>query len=373
MFIKGCTHISKCIQINTLLVLLIALNACSEDTQNFDATNHQAIVNASLALVPMPPWSKGDERGMANTLGASTSMRCAFHLNQKNAQVYELSHLRSNDMPSSLWAPAIKYEYSTTAGVPNSNVAWHPGTKVTGKSGVQGTQMDSFAHWGYLDEVWDGKGEFPVQDAKYYGGYTQAEVKPEAGAPLQRLGIDKAHPIITSAVLLDAKTYLGKGQAMKAGQHIHGKDIEDMLAAQGLAWRGLLAGDVLYIYTGWSDHWEEEFYYRGGPGLSIDAAKYLETKKVVLVAVDNPFTDAVNIDQFIGKAEPPPGTPAGVGGAPVHAYNLSHSGIHQIQNIALAQMAKDEVWTSCTVILPIKVMGASGAPVSPVAIGVPNT
>ena len=47
-----------------------------------------------------------------------------------------------------------------------------------------------------------------LQDAKYYGGYTQAEVKPEAGAPLQRLGIDKAPPIITSAVLLDAKTHL---------------------------------------------------------------------------------------------------------------------------------------------------------------------
>jgi kynurenine formamidase len=145
-----------------------------------------------------------------------------------------------------------------------------------------------------------------------------------------------------------------------------------MLEAQGLAWRGLLPGDVLYIYTGWSDYWSEDFYYHGGPGLSFDAAKYLEEKMVVLVALDNPFTDAVNIGQFAGKAEPPPGTPENVGGAPVHHQNLAFSGIHQIQNMALAQMVADKVWTSCTLILPIKVVGAAGAPVSPVAIGEPN-
>jgi kynurenine formamidase len=354
------------------LAFVVSLSACSQEPQSIDMTDQKTIVKMSLALVPMPPWPKGDERGMANTLGAGTSMRCAYHLNQRDAQVYELSHLRSNDMPSSPWAPPIQYEYSTTSGVPNTNVAWHPGTKVTGKSGVQGTQMDSFAHWGYLDEIWNGTGEFPVDNAKYYGGYTQAEVKPVQGLPLHRLGIDKAPPIITSAVLLDAKKHLGKEEPMKAGQQIHGKDIEDMLTAQGLAWRGLLPGDVLYIYTGWSDNWEEDFYYQGGPGLSLDAAKYLETKRIVLVAVDNPFTDAINIGQFAGKAEPPPGTPSGVGGAPVHGYNLTQSGIHQIQNIALAKMATDKVWTSCTVILPIKVVGASGAPVSPVAVGVPN-
>ena len=330
------------------------------------------MVEASQKLVPLPPWPDADERGMANTLGAGTSMRCAYHLNQADTQVYELSHLRSNDMPSSPWAPPMKYEYPSTSGVPNSNVAWHYGTKVTGISGVQGTQMDAFAHWAYIDDIWDGTGEFPAHKAKYYGGFTQEEVKPSPALPLQRLGIDKAPPIITSAVLLDAKSYLGKGKAMQAGQQIHGADIESMVEAQGLAWRGILPGDVLYIYTGWSDHWDEDFYYRGGPGLSLDAAKYLQKKNVVLVALDNPFTDAINIDQFAGKSEPPPGTPAGVGGAPVHAYNLSQSGIHQIQNIALAALAADKVWTSCTIILPIKVLGASGAPVSPVAIGKPS-
>ena len=372
MFAINTARVSRSRRFTTFFVAAICLNGCGYETRTIDNTNQATMVKMSRTLVPLPPWPDSDELGMANTLGAGTSMRCAYHLNQPDAQVYELSHLRSNVMPSSPWAAPIQYEYSPTAGVPNSIIAHHPGTKVIGVSGAQGTQMDAFAHFGYLDEVWDGEGEYPTDKVKYYGGYTEAQVKLTPDSPLRKLGIDKAPPIITSAILLDAKTYLGKGEPMKAGQQIHGIDIDSMLEEQGLDWRGLLPGDVLYIYTGWSDYWHEDFYYHGGPGLSIDAAKYLEKKMVVLVALDNPFTDPVELGQFSGKSNPPPGTPSEVAGAPAHYYNLTQSGIHQIQNVALAQMASDKVWTSCTIILPIKVVGAAGAPVSPVAIGVPN-
>src|SRR5262245_54470325 len=85
--------------------------------------------------------------------------------------------------------------------------------------------------------------------------------------------------------------------------------------AQGLARRGLVAGDVLYIYTGWGDNWQdpdtEKFYYTKGPGLSYDAAKYIEGKAVVLVALDNPFTDPVADGFLAGKAPPAVGAPPG--------------------------------------------------------------
>ena len=53
----------------------------------------------------------------------------------------------------------------------------------------------------------------------------------------------------------------------------------------------------------------------------------------------------------------------------MHHYNLTQSGIHQIQNMKLDELAKDKVWTSCTIILPLRSKGASGSPVRPVAIG----
>ena len=53
-----------------------------------------------------------------------------------------------------------------------------------------------------------------------------------------------------------------------------------------------------------------------------------------------------------------------------HHYNLTHSGIHQIQNMKLDELARDKVWTSCTIILPLRSQGNSGSPVRPIAIGV---
>ena len=333
------------------------------------------VVERSKSLTPSPPWAAGDERGMANTLGAGTWQRCAFHLGQAGAKPYEISHVRSNTMPQSPFGVPLKYKFRSTASIPGTKHAFN-GEQVTGgEPGAQGTQMDALGHFAYFNQPWDGKPPIPVGKANYYGGYKQAEVKPSADSPLLKLGIDKVPPIITTAVLLDAKAHLGGGTAMAPGQLVSAKNIKDMIKAQGLGWRGLLPGDVLYIYTGWSDNWADpdvkKAYYFMGPGLSYDGAKYIEEKRVVLVALDNPFTDPVNKGQLMGKAPPAAGTPAGMPFV-IHHQNLTQSGIHQIQNANLAALAADKVWTSCTIILPLRSKGGSGSPVRPVAIGVPN-
>jgi kynurenine formamidase len=72
-----------------------------------------------------------------------------------------------------------------------------------------------------------------------------------------------------------------------------------------------------------------------------------------------------------GKAKPAEGTPAGLPFA-IHHHNLVQAGIHNIQNANLGAMARDRVWLSCTIILPLRSQGGSGSPVRPVAIGVPG-
>ena len=329
----------------------------------------------STSPQPASPWPAGDEIGMANTLGPETWKRCAPHLAKSKAKVYELSFIRSNTMPQSPFAIPHKENAKPTVGIPGTYHAFNTDETVSDDPGQQGTQMDAIGHFAVLPEKWDGKSEFPSKGAKYYGGFTQADVKPTPDSPLKKLGIDKAPPIVTTAVLLDAKTYLGKGKPMEPGAVVGAKDIEGMLKAQGLGKRGLQAGDVLYIYTGWGDHWKdpdtEKFYYTKGPGLGYDAAKLIAEKKVVLVALDNPFTDPVADGFLQGKAAPPEVTPDGLPFA-IHHYNLAHSGIHQIQNATLGALAKDKVWLSCTMILPLRAQGASGSPVRPVSIGAPS-
>ncbi len=343
--------------------------------QTAGAQSNPDVVAKSKALVPMPPWPASDQRGMANTLGPGTWMRCAQHLTNAKSKTYEISHLRSNSMPLSPFGVPLKYQYRPTVGIPGTKHAFNGEQVTSGEPGAQGTQMDALGHFAYFDDAWNGEGDFPSAKAHYYGGHEQSDVKPSADSPLLKLGIENVPPIVTSAVLLDAKSHLGGGQAMKPGQLVTTKDITAMLAAQGLAWRGLLPGDVLYIYTGWSDNWKDpdngKMYYTKGPGLSYDAAQYLREKAVVLVALDNPFTDPVNDGQLMGKAGPAEGVPAGLPFA-IHHENLAVSGIHQIQNANLAALAKDKVWTSCTMILPLRSRGGSGSPVRPVAIGAPG-
>jgi kynurenine formamidase len=318
------------------------------------------------------PWPAGDEIGMANTLGPETWKRCAPHLAKSKAKAYELSFIRSNTMPQSPFAIPHKENAKPTVGIPGTYHAFNTDETVSDDPGQQGTQMDAIGHFAVLPEKWDGKSEFPSKGAKYYGGFTQADVKPTLDSPLKKLGIDKAPPIVTTAVLLEAKSYLGKGKPMEAGAVVTAKDIDGMLKAQGLGKRGLQAGDVLYVYTGWGDYWKdpdtEKFYYTKGPGLGFDAAKMIAEKKIVLVALDNPFTDPVPEGMLQGKAAPPAGVPDGLPFV-IHHNNLAVAGIHQIQNANLGELAKDKVWLSCTMILPLRTQGGSGSPVRPVAIG----
>ena len=54
---------------------------------------------------------------------------------------------------------------------------------------------------------------------------------------------------------------------------------------------------MVWIYTGWSENWKEGDegapYYAAAPGLAVDAAKLLATKRIVAIGLDAPFIDAV--------------------------------------------------------------------------------
>ena len=192
-----------------------------------------------------------------------------------------------------------------------------------------------------------------MDSAQYYGGLTQKEVKPSADSPLLMLGMDKVPPLITTAVLLDAKAHVGRGKPMGPGELVTSKHIEEMLRAQGLSRRGIRAGDIVYVHTGWGDYWKdpdtEKFYYTKAPGLSYDAARYLGERKVVAIGLDTPFIDPVPEGMPQGKSGPAAGTPPGLPFA-VHHHMLS-----------------------CTLVLPLREKGAAGSAIRPVAIGAKAT
>jgi kynurenine formamidase len=329
-----------------------------------------------------------DDRGNTATQGPETWTRAAQYMIPKpklvNGQLkliepirIEVGHLMDPAAPQSPFARPWSLTPNPTvffgpAGVTldsSQAIFGHAGNGevVCGELSGQGTQMDALGHFGSIGQ--------PGDTPTYFGGLVQTEVVGPTG--LRRLGIDKAEPIITSVVMLDAAAYLNGGKGLAPGYAITKADIEKILSSEGLSDRGIRKGDVVFIHSGYGAAWtaSPSTYYTQGPGLSHEAAVFLASKQIVLVGLDNPFTDAA-VNQ--PGAGPFPPTPSWEGGSNawlpfgVHHHNLTQAGVHQIQNLNLTEMAQKKVHLGAVFILPIRFKGGSGSPVRPVVIGHPN-
>jgi kynurenine formamidase len=329
-----------------------------------------------------------DDRGSTATQGAETWSRAALYMIPKpklvNGQLtlvpplkFELSHVMDPAAPQSPFAqpwslkpnPTVFFGANGVTFDSSQAIFGHAGNGeiVCGDLGGQGTQMDALGHFGFINR--------PGDSPTYFGGLTQSDVVGPTG--LKRLGIDKAEPIITSVVILDAAKFLNQGKALAPGYAITPADIEKILSAEGLSNRGIREGDAVFIHTGYGTVWvnSPSTYYTQGPGLSHQAAVHLSSKRIVLVGLDNPFTDAA-INQ--PGAGPFPPMPSWVGGSNgflpfgVHHHNLTEAGVHQIQNLNLTEIVQKKVYLGAVFILPVRFKGGSGSPVRPVVIGHPN-
>ena len=355
-----------------IILAPILLLSCDRDPIP-DPSEIEARAGASVPTPGPDGWGPGDELGNGNTQSYATRLRCAARLLDPQAAVYELGRVHSQTMPQALFGgPPVAIEYAPTGGLPFlAHVANEE--QYVGSISQQGTQMDALGHFGVMPSIWDPTTDPlpPTETATYYNGFTQAQVKPAANGPLAALGIDRAPPIVTTAVILDVAELLGR--PMEAGELVTAQMLTDAINAQ-IPFRRIRPGDAVYIRTGWGEHWADPEiapgYYLGGPGLSFDAAQMLAASLPVLVGLDNPFTDPFELCQIdpVSPCPPPEGSPPGLPFAIHHTFLVEH-GIYQIQNLDLTAIADDDVDVACTIVLPLRIRGGSGSLVRPVAIG----
>ena len=327
-----------------------------------------------------------DDRGNTASQGPETWTRAAQYMLPQPRIVagqltlvppvrIEVSHLMDPAAPQSPFAQPWSLKPNPTVFFGPNGVTFDSSQAVFGHAGNgelisgeisgQGTQMDALGHFGVIRRA----GDKPT----YFGGLTQDEVVGPQG--LKRLGIEKAEPVITSVILLDAARFLNQGKPLPARYAITEVEIERILAAEGLQHRGIRKGDAIFVHTGYGPVWvnSPSSYYSQGPGLSHDAAEYLTSKGIVLVGLDNPFTDAA---LSTPQGPFPPAASWENGSNPwlpfgVHHHNLTQAGVHQLQNLDLTEMARRRVYIGAVFVLPIRFKGAAGSPVRPVVIGHP--
>jgi kynurenine formamidase len=91
------------------------------------------------------------------------------------------------------------------------------------------------------------------------------------------------------------------------------------------------------------------------PGLGVAAATWLATKSPILIGSDN-WSVEVNPNPDLAI------------GSPVHQILLAVNGIHMPESLKLDELAAKQVYECAFVLQPLKLKGATGSTVAPIAI-----
>jgi kynurenine formamidase len=162
--------------------------------------------------------------------------------------------------------------------------------------------------------------------------------------------IDTVAPIVRRGVLLDVAGHAGV-DALPEDFEIVPEHLDRIARAQGI---GVERGDVVLLRTGWARYFGDAARFVSGvrgPGPGRAGAEWLSRQGIF----------AAGSDTLAFEKMPDPGMP-------VHVHLLVESGIHILECLNLEELAAAGAWTFLLVAAPLKIRGATGAPVRPLAI-----
>lgn len=200
-----------------------------------------------------------------------------------------------------------------------------------------GTHLDALCHGSKGGKFFDGK---PIDQSRQ--GFASH-------------GIETVAPIIRRGVMLDVAGLLGVDVLAPA----HEVTVEEMQAACARQKTPIGRGDVVLIRTGWMRHWDRPSRYlgvdepRGMPGPSAAGGTWLADQ-----GIWGGGSDTIAFELLI----PPPEV------VPVHRVFLAERGVFMLEAVNLEELARDRVYEFVFVGAPIKLRGATGAPIRPMAL-----
>ena len=290
-------------------------------------------------------WGDGDQTGAAGHLLDQTTTLSALRKIQ-SGEILDLSH--TIEMGAPFMAPnQTPYIISSSATAKNS-------MKIREKLGAKnkvGANLERIEMTTHVGTHIDSLGHFSIGE-HLYGGHSIDESVGDWG--LLQLGIENIPPIITRGLCLDLSKLDGQN-CLEAGRPITSDDLKRAYDSQHLQPE---KGDVVFINTGWGQYFmnDNAKYISGEPGLNEEAAKWLTKNDVVAIGADNMAVEVL------------PGTNHPDIMMPVHQHCLAEAGVHLIENLALSEISVRAISEFCLIMLPVKLKGATGCPIRPVAV-----
>jgi kynurenine formamidase len=209
-----------------------------------------------------------------------------------------------------------------------------------GRTGSAGTLITSEHAGTHIDALCH-----QAVDLKLCGG---VDARAAAGAlGYAELGVETIAPIVTRGWLID----LG---AVEPDRWIGLDEVRRAADAQGVR-PG--AGDVVLVRTGSGAHWEDSERYLRGAGMKGEVSQWLADAGVTAVGADNMAWDhTAGTDPDLGIT------------LPGHVILLVRSGVYIIENVYLEELAAAGAHQFTFVCTPLKIRGATGSPVRPIAL-----
>jgi kynurenine formamidase len=248
-----------------------------------------------------------------------------------HARVFDLAQPYFVGMPHHPSHPPFLYslvkqhgEYRGPAGNSSASDAIALGSHV-------GTHIDALCHFSC--------------GGKLYGGI---EPKQSYGAGQESYSVDTIAPIVRRGVLLDIAGL--HGGPLPEDFEITPSVLDDAVRTQ---WVTVQKGDIVLLRTGWARYFRDPGKFISevrGPGPAIDGARWLSSRGVFAAGSDTVAFEKVPDASM-----------------PVHVHLLVESGIHIIECLNLEELAAAKAWEFAFVAAPMKIEGATGAPVRPLA------
>lgn len=300
---------------------------------------------AEFHKVTQSPFGADDEIGMLNLIDGGS--RNAILSRADASKVFDLSVDHFVGMPGWFGAGDPTYQIWMTHTPAGEIVANTMGVSLEANTLVSysgdgvsmythcGTHIDTLNHFGYDGKIWNG---FSAE-------------KDLGSRVWEKCGAEKHPPILARGVLLDVAGMHGL-DVLPPSFAIDEAEIAGCLKHQGTE---LKPGDVVLIRTGQMTLWPDMAFVRNTPGLNRSGAEYLCKHGAIMVGADN-----LTVEQTPG-AHP-------LNFFPVHTYLLAEAGVPLLEMGYLEEIAAEKLYEFAFFGACIKLRGATGAPMRPVAM-----
>jgi kynurenine formamidase len=260
-------------------------------------------------------------------------------------KLYDLAHTYFAGMPHFPTHPPFVFGLARKHG----DMVMEGGASSAAESialgGHVGTHIDALCHYSC--------------DGMLYGGVEAKAVQNDSSG-FSQLGVDTIAPILRHGVLLDIAAQMNV-DVLPADFAITPKQLETALET---AQTTIGPGDVVLLRTGWARYFENTALFvtggQGGsqarhavtgPGPELEAARWLSERGIFAAGSDTIAFEKVPAARM-----------------PVHVHLLVESGIHIIEALNLEDLSRDGICEFVFMAAPLKIRGATGSPIRPLAL-----